>query len=404
VFNKLRFVGAWANRPRDISNLTRFVGRELERPLNWQVVGLDGPWTDWADCRVLYIASHKAPRFSDADVEKLRSFALAGGLIFTHADGGSAEFSDFVSQLAKRLFPQYKLAPLKLDHPIYTSVYHLEKRPLLEGVSNGSRLLLLHSKGDQALAWDGRPDKSHLDAFRLGTNVFIYATGKNDLHRRLVSFIEPSAGDTVLHNVNWGRIKWGDQSDPEPQAISQLSNWMWRQTGWRIDPKFVEARSSELKPELIPVAHLTGTSGRSPTPEEVLAVRAYVEAGGVLVIEPSGGSISFSNAVETELLPRSFPNISPRQLEMTHPLLAGVGPGMTRLDQPILRSGMLDSLIEASLKIFSFGKGHVIISRLDLSSGWLGLGTLGIQGYDTEYAREFAKNLILWTVDGQHDH
>jgi uncharacterized protein (DUF1800 family) len=39
-----------------------------------------------------------------------------------------------------------------------------------------------------------------------------------------------------------------------------------------------------------------------------------------------------------------------------------------------------------------------------LSSGWLGLGTLGIQGYDTEYAREFAKNLILWTVDGQHDH
>ena len=166
----------------------------------------------------------------------------------------------------------------------------------------------------------------------------------------------------------------------------------------------MEARSSELKPELIPVAHLTGTSGRSPTPEEVLAVRAYVEAGGVLVIEPSGGSISFSNAVETELLPRSFPNISPRQLEMTHPLLAGVGPGMTRLDQPILRSGMLDSLIEASLKIFSFGKGHVIISRLDLSSGWLGLGTLGIQGYDTEYAREFAKNLILWTVDGQHDH
>jgi len=38
MMNKLRFDGFWANRPRDVSNLARFGSKELERPLNWQVV------------------------------------------------------------------------------------------------------------------------------------------------------------------------------------------------------------------------------------------------------------------------------------------------------------------------------------------------------------------------------
>ncbi|HEX2971067.1 MAG TPA: hypothetical protein VHP11_01970, partial [Tepidisphaeraceae bacterium] len=49
LMNKVRFDGYWANRPRDVANLTRFASRELERPLNWQVVPLHRDWTDWAD-------------------------------------------------------------------------------------------------------------------------------------------------------------------------------------------------------------------------------------------------------------------------------------------------------------------------------------------------------------------
>jgi hypothetical protein len=46
LMNKLRFEGYWANRPRDVANLARFAGRQLERPLNWQVVPLDHDYTD----------------------------------------------------------------------------------------------------------------------------------------------------------------------------------------------------------------------------------------------------------------------------------------------------------------------------------------------------------------------
>ncbi len=118
MFNKARFDGSWANYPRDAANLARFASHELERPVNSQVVWLSHNWTDWTDCPVLYLASHKAPRLAPRDLDNLRTFVRAGGMLFTHADGGSAEFNDFVQDLAQRLFPEY---PLRLCLPITRS-------------------------------------------------------------------------------------------------------------------------------------------------------------------------------------------------------------------------------------------------------------------------------------------
>ena len=36
-------------------------GRQLERPLNWQVVGLSVEWQDWLDSPILSIASLSSP-------------------------------------------------------------------------------------------------------------------------------------------------------------------------------------------------------------------------------------------------------------------------------------------------------------------------------------------------------
>ena len=80
--------GYWANRPRNVANLTRFASRQLEARLNWQVVSLDVESSDWLDAPVLYIASHQAPGLTDAEYEKLRQYVEAGGIIFTHADAG----------------------------------------------------------------------------------------------------------------------------------------------------------------------------------------------------------------------------------------------------------------------------------------------------------------------------
>jgi hypothetical protein len=44
------------------------------------------------------------------------------------------------------------------------------------------------------------------------------------------------------------------------------------------------------------------------------------------------------------------------------------------------------------------GNGAVIVSDLDITSGLLGTSTLGIIGYDPEYAQKFVTNVIVWAM------
>jgi hypothetical protein len=50
--------------------------------------------------------------------------------------------------------------------------------------------------------------------------------------------------------------------------------------------------------------------------------------------------------------------------------------------------------------MYSLGKGRVIYSSLDLTSGLLGTNTWSILGYKPAYAQSFVKNVMLWVVDG----
>ena len=51
--------------------------------------------------------------------------------------------------------------------------------------------------------------------------------------------------------------------------------------------------------------------------------------------------------------------------------------------------------------VLDVGKGAVLISDLDLTSGLLGTNTLGIVGYDPAYAHALVRNSILWTLNGR---
>ena len=54
-------------------------------------------------------------------------------------------------------------------------------------------------------------------------------------------------------------------------------------------------------------------------------------------------------------------------------------------------------------EVISAGRGHVIMTSLDLTTGLLGTQTWGILGYEPGYAQSLMKNAILWTLDGQKD-
>jgi hypothetical protein len=400
LMNKLRFDGYWANRSRDIANLSRFAGKELERPLNWQVVSLKRSWTDWTDSPVLYLASHREVALTDEDCDKIRHFVESGGLLFTHADGGTPEFNQFALALSKKLFPNYEMQDLPRGHDIYSTMYSIDSRPPLKYVGNGVRILMLHSAQDIASAWELRAEKTRRTAFEMGVNIFVYATGKTDLHNRLQSplVVVPAAAPT--HSVPLGRLKYPGNWDPEPEAFPRMSRILQQQTGWSLEASPVAL--AEVRPKDFPIAHLTGTATYAASEVEVQSVRNYVQDGGVLFIDCAGGNGAFALSAIT-LMERAFPRERRQAISARHPLLRGNGECMEDLTRLVVRPYVTtkSGAVNTNIELLQSGKGSVIFTRLDVTSGLLGTRTWGLLGYSPAYSQGLLKNIVLWASDGQ---
>jgi hypothetical protein len=389
---KLRFDGAWSNRPRDLANVTRFASHELERSLNWQAVPLERQWTDWLDSPVLYIASHEALRLSNEDLDKLREYVQSGGMLLTHADAGSHAFTKFVDEtLAPALFPQYPMQDILENDAIYSTQYHLKNPlPKLRGVRNGSRWLMIHSPTDLASSWQSRSEKTARTNFELAVNLFLYAAGKGELRNRVALSYLPEPARPPAKSIDIMRLRYGGNWDPEPHAWVQFDRWMQSTNATRLQVQV--SALADLKPQNAPLAVLTGTADYAPTDVEIAALKSFVEAGGWLLIDDCGGSGSFSDCVQTKWLPKlSEENLT--AIPDDDPLLAGVSPKY--------REGTTER-VGATTKPLSvtIGKGKIIYSPIDLTTGLLGANTSGILGYKPASAMSFAKNVV--TASANH--
>ena len=213
LMNKVRFDGFWANRARDAANLARFASKELERPLNWQVVPLKGGMDRLDGFAGAVPGQPPGDPAERPGTSTTWRFVEAGGLIFTQADGGSPTFNAFVGELGRKLFPMYEFAELPQDHKIYSAALPPRTKPKWRYIGNGARIFLLHSPEDITSAWQAQAEKARRSASELGVNIFIYAAGKTDLRNRLVSTHLPPPR---LHNVHYripiARVKYAGAS------------------------------------------------------------------------------------------------------------------------------------------------------------------------------------------------
>ena len=390
LMNKLRFESSWANRPRDVANLARFASHELEshRPLNWQVVDADRPWQDWFDCPVLYIASHQAPKLTEAAYTNLRGFVEAGGLIFAQADAGSQLFNDWVPELVRKVCPDYELKDLPTTHPLFTS-FAKSRTPLpkLRAVSNGGRLLIVHCPSDVSLAWERRDDQVHPEAFNLGMNVALYASGRGQFRNRVATSDLTAPPVTPSRVVKIARLQYAGNWNAEPFALGRFSNWLTRTRSVAAEPVVIALK--DLKPEDAPIALLSGTDTYHLTSEEAVALQQFVRGGGIVMIDPTGGRPDFLTAIEADFASRIFPGKSPAPLPADHPIMKDLS---LRL-RPFARD--LQNKVPA-LQIISDGAGCVIISPIDLSTGLLNANTWGINGYSPETCEKMMANVVEW--------
>lgn len=397
--NKLRFDGAWSNRPRDLANLTRFARQNTERAMNWQVVTFAHGWEDWMNCPVLYIASHEPPQFTDEQLDMLRHFVEAGGLLFTNADADSKAFTQWVADtLVPRICPGGTLAPLADGHPIFHVNYKIAPGAVkLLGVGNGSRLLLVHSPRDLGNAWQGRYDRVRPDDFRIGVNIFLYAAGKGALRNRLDSPIVPIPPNSGARPIAIARLSYAGNWNPEPFGWTQFTRACQWDTGARVAPRIVDLAA--LKPGIAPLAYLTGAASQDFTAAQVNAIRNYVQSGGVLLIDPSGGSGDFIESVKQHLLAAAFPGEQLKDIRQNHPLLLGLSKPGQDPAFPHLRPYAADRLnaVRPHVQLLTSGKGAVILSPLDLGAGLTGATTWPLLGYTPASSTRLAENVVTWS-------
>lgn len=386
----------WNQRPRDVANLTRYLGYQLERELNWQIINLQAPVEELLETPVLLMDGNQALRLSPEHEQALRDYVLRGGLLVGHADGSADAFATSFQQMGKRWFPQAVMRELPADHPIYTRQQFLGKEfkaPIrVQGLSNGAReLMLLFPTGDPGRGWQERafaqPERQAYVKFM--ANAFMYVADIRNLPTRGDShWIKLDPNKNPSQSVTVARLTYPGNSDPEPAGWQLLTNYLHNQQNLKLTVTPIEL--GQQVGEDIKVAHLTGTATLKLNAEQKAALLKFVTGGGTLIVDACGGQSAFAHSVLTEL--SDALQIKPEQITA----VPGELP-LAQMSKVAWRKYLPDKtepLKGLQMRYVKVGSGQVYYSAHDISTALVGQAVDGVWGYTPETARQIMTTLL----------
>lgn len=374
---------SWNQRPRDAAAVTRWIGRQLERELNWQIVTLGSSLETLQESPILYLTGSGEARFSPGDVEKLRAYVLRGGMLLANADCGNSSFTTSIRRLSSQLFPDYEFRELEQDHPIYTrQQYPRQKwktKPMVLAMGNGVReFIILLPAVDAGRAWQLQDPSSKPELWELASNLVLYSVDKQFFRfRGDRAWIAPDESIQAEKSITITRLRYDGNWDPEPLGWQRLAAWMQNQEKCKLDIKTARLGTEPIEGK---IAHLTGTTRFKLTEPQKQALKAFLDGGGSLVIDSAGGNAQFAEQIEAEI-----PGLLGQPLQ---PLAEGhaVYP-----ESVALRSFARERVTGPASRLQGItlaGRLAVVYSREDLSAGIGGCLADGISGYtpDTSVA------------------
>ena len=404
AFNKLQFTGDWNNRPRDMANLTRWLSGTVEGTVNWQIINTSVPVAQWHDAPILYISGAKAPTFTDAEINSLRTFVHQGGTIFSVAECGGGAFTEKMYDVYGKLFPNYKVQNAPASHPLYTVHYNLRGRPRFKIVSNGVRPLVIHTTDDLSRAWQHNSTATKKHMFEAAANVYMFVTDKLSSVRRRGVTPWPAKTSADGQPVAMVKVKYKGNCDPVPLACQRFSRMMAR--AHRIAVKVTgPTAAADLAPAGAKLAVLTGTEAITLTAEEIKALKAFVDGGGTLLIDAAGGDTGtkgFAKSAEA-MLAKMYPGQRTKKLRTSDALYKL--PGMKiasvrwRRGTRVKMLGMKEPMIRG----ITVGDRHgVLLTTQDITAGLTGCQSYSVYGYHPgdeakgSSAFHLMRNIILY--------
>lgn len=396
-----KFYGQWNGRQRDVANVTSWVSNQTESNLNWQVVNINSPTASWLDSPILYISGSQLPKFTSAEVHKLRAYIDAGGMVFCNCDGSSQRFRSAMIRLGERVVKKrYEFHLLTAKNPLFNMQpwYHFYF-PIL-GLSNGIRELWLVSTLDLARVWQAR-FYSQKRCWEFPLNLYLYATGKGFLGNRLQSLYIPKSHRSVSRSITMGELKYSGNWNPEPGAWPRMAALARRNFHTRLKIQTVTSR--QLNAADIALLHLAGTGEVNFSNAQIAAIRHYIASGGMLFAESVGGKPAFTDSI-IRLMAALYPGLPLQTLPMNGSIYTGKMPGGIDAVKVQYRRTAMAGYAKSKpdlLGLKKSGRWVLVYSPDDITSGLLGTTTCGIKGYMPKSAQALARNIILYAA-GHH--
>jgi hypothetical protein len=406
LFNKLQHTGDpthpgdWNNRPRALANALIKLNEDLENSVSWQIINLQVPVSEWHDAPILVITGSMDPKFTPADIDKLRAYVQQGGMIFSITECGGTAFSKAMAAAYKQMFPDYELTLLSQDHDLYSKKIHfaLSKDELkLSWVTNGVRPLVLHTDVDLMLPLQLKQSLTNKAAFKLNTNLAQYvSTYVKYLPHRGTSSWPEDANTPTARALKVAKLMYTGNYDPEPLAWERFAIFMRNDQQFKVDvskPMTIANLTNDY-----PLAILTGTAAQAFTQADKDALKKYVAQGGTLFIDAAGGSADFyasAQTMVTEIWGKR--NLQPLNsgCEIYKPT-ANAALAIEKFFYTAASKAAGKGKNEPGLRgVTDNGRIAVIVSRDDVTAGMIGALTKTIEGYNPETAYRIMRNLVM---------
>jgi hypothetical protein len=397
--------GHWNQRSRDAANIAKWVGRNVERDLNWQIVNLDVPVEELHDAPILYIAGDQSVSFSDEDKAKLREFVEGGGLILANADCGKSQFANAIRKLGPELFPKYDFRTLPQDHPIFTNqqfpISKWDMKPTVLSLGNGAReFIILIPQNDPGRAWQAMELKKE-ELFQLAANIFLYAVDKQNLRTKGETYIVKK-DDTIKSDrtLKVARLEYDGNWNPEPGGWRRLARWMHNNRKVEMTVETVKLGDGKLLAGKFKVAHLTGVGAFKLTDAARGELKDFILGGGTLVIDSAGGGGEFTQSAELEIEAtlgdnKQFQDVLPS----SHAIYNLPTSSIKDVEYRSWAKRTLGNVREPNLRAIQMDdRAAVILSREDLSVGLVGMPLDGIHGYSPTSATLLMSNMLLYAM------
>lgn len=398
---KLRHDGEWNTRASDVFNLTRYLSNNFETPITWQVVPADMSGYELLDAPILWLSASDSFKFSDKQVTNLRNYIDGGGLLVINLEKPSAAVQRSVRILSDALFGEnQEMQPLERDHPLFSVHESLRPNFRVNMVTNGIRPLMFVILNDIGETLED--NQTNDPAFQFMSNLYLYVKGRVATAGRLESHVVEPEPFQAMGTLNVATVDLGPNSNPEAQALHQLSN--------AIGTKYrVKLNIQELKPEQLSaktaVGFLSITAQSEWTDAQIKAIRQWLDNGGTLWVDTAGGKQEAIQQLDAFI--KAFDFKQPLLPVMKNsPIVTGdTGNDRFRGDRvgtSLFRRYSLwrgyNPTAPKLQKIEIDERPAVIISNDDLVSGLLGLQHWEIFGYTPYAARQLVMNGLLYEL------